>query len=71
MAQEVDHKIPQWAGGSDDMSNLVSLCPECHFRKPNEDKQERARLRKAAEKEEKLMKHPGIKKPNISGRSGI
>ncbi|WP_342114595.1 HNH endonuclease [Pseudoduganella sp. OTU4001] len=27
---EVDHKVPLWAGGPDDESNLQSLCTPCH-----------------------------------------
>lgn len=27
---EVDHKVPLWAGGPDDESNLQSLCSPCH-----------------------------------------
>jgi len=27
---EVDHKVALFNGGSNDMSNLVALCPQCH-----------------------------------------
>jgi hypothetical protein len=27
---EVDHKVALFQGGSNDMSNLVALCPHCH-----------------------------------------
>ena len=27
---EVDHKIALYKGGSNEMSNLVALCPQCH-----------------------------------------
>jgi hypothetical protein len=27
---EVDHKLALYKGGSNDMSNLVALCPNCH-----------------------------------------
>ena len=30
---EVDHKLALFKGGSNDMSNLVALCPNCHRRK--------------------------------------
>ncbi|MDE2202722.1 MAG: HNH endonuclease [Burkholderiaceae bacterium] len=32
-AAEVDHRIPQWCGGTDDDRNLWSLCRTCHARK--------------------------------------
>lgn len=30
---DVDHRIPVLEGGSDDLSNLQTLCLECHYRK--------------------------------------
>jgi predicted HNH restriction endonuclease len=30
---EVDHKLALFKGGSNDMSNLVALCPHCHRKK--------------------------------------
>ena len=30
---EVDHKIALYKGGSNDISNLVALCPHCHRKK--------------------------------------
>jgi hypothetical protein len=30
---EVDHKVALFNGGSNDMSNLVALCPNCHRKK--------------------------------------
>lgn len=30
---EVDHIIPLYKGGSNDLTNLVSLCPNCHRKK--------------------------------------
>lgn len=36
--QDCDHKIPRWAGGSDDISNLWFLCHDpCHKEKGKED----------------------------------
>jgi 5-methylcytosine-specific restriction protein A len=32
-ATEVDHEVPVRLGGTDDMSNLFSLCKPCHSRK--------------------------------------
>lgn len=37
IATDVDHITPKAAGGSDDMSNLQSLCRKCHDRKTIED----------------------------------
>jgi hypothetical protein len=35
---EVDHKIPLYKGGSNDVSNLVSLCANCHRNKTAMDR---------------------------------
>ena len=29
-AREVDHIIPKSQGGTDDLSNLQGICPDCH-----------------------------------------
>lgn len=34
---EVDHKIPLWAGGADHESNLQSLCTDCHTEKTSKE----------------------------------
>ncbi|MBD2090074.1 HNH endonuclease [Microcoleus sp. FACHB-1515] len=34
---EVDHVVPRSKGGSDDMSNLQSLCKKCNVGKSNKD----------------------------------
>jgi 5-methylcytosine-specific restriction protein A len=36
-ATEVDHVIPRALGGTDDSSNLASLCTPCHRRKSLRD----------------------------------
>jgi len=66
-ASQVDHRVPQWAGGTDDESNLWSLCTCCHERKTQEDKHEYWLQRKAFEKEQQHLRHPGIKKPESKG----
>lgn len=37
VATEVDHILPLFKGGTDDLENLQSLCGECHARKTAED----------------------------------
>lgn len=36
-ALEVDHVTPLFQGGSNDMSNLETLCHECHAKKTAEE----------------------------------
>ncbi len=38
----VDHKIPLWAGGSDDDSNKWLLCKPCHDEKTAKEARQRA-----------------------------
>ncbi|WP_305821378.1 HNH endonuclease [Massilia brevitalea] len=38
----VDHKVPLWAGGSDDDSNKWLLCKPCHDAKTAEEARQRA-----------------------------
>lgn len=40
---QCDHIIPLWAGGADVMSNLQTLCVECHDQKTAEEAAERAK----------------------------
>ena len=35
---EVDHIVPLYKGGSNDLTNLVSLCPNCHRNKTSMDR---------------------------------
>lgn len=35
---EVDHRVGLFAGGSNDESNLVALCPHCHRKKTVEER---------------------------------
>ena len=35
---EVDHRVALFNGGSNDMSNLVALCPGCHRKKTVEER---------------------------------
>ena len=35
---EVDHKLALFKGGSNDISNLVALCPHCHRKKTVEER---------------------------------
>lgn len=36
-ANQVDHIVPDWAGGPHTLENLRSLCADCHKRKTTED----------------------------------
>ena len=35
---EVDHVVPTFEGGSDDVDNLVTLCSDCHLVKTNRER---------------------------------
>ena len=35
---EVDHIVPLYKGGTNDLTNLVSLCPNCHRKKTAMDR---------------------------------
>ena len=37
MATEVDHILPLFKGGTDDLENLSALCAEHHREKTNQD----------------------------------
>ena len=37
---EVAHKVGVWAGGSDELDNLISLCATCHFFQPDDGDKE-------------------------------
>ena len=60
-ATEVDHIIPLHVHVSDDLDNLTSLCPECHYRKTTADTQKRAARQRAEKKERARQNHPGRK----------
>lgn len=40
---EVDHRLPLWAGGDNDLENLWLLCIECHKQKTSREASERRR----------------------------
>jgi len=42
VASDCDHKVPVWAGGTDAVSNLQSLCRPCHKAKTAAEAAERA-----------------------------
>ena len=37
LAEEIDHKIPKGASGSDDIANLCAVCKVCHKQKSSTD----------------------------------
>jgi 5-methylcytosine-specific restriction endonuclease McrA len=43
---EVDHEVPLWAGGTNDLSNLRAVCRPCHKAKTAAEAKERAALRR-------------------------
>ena len=42
LGHPVDHKVPLWAGGSDDDANKWLLCQPCHDAKTAEEARQRA-----------------------------
>lgn len=42
-ASEVDHIVPKSQGGTDDLSNLQSLCPRCHRAKTQQESRGRVK----------------------------
>jgi hypothetical protein len=40
---EIDHRVPLWAGGDNDESNLWLLCVDCHKRKTAQEASQRRR----------------------------
>ena len=42
LAEDVDHIVPVWRGGTDAESNLQSLCKPCHKAKSAREARERA-----------------------------
>ena len=55
-ATTVDHIVPLMDGGTDDLSNLQSVCAPCHARKTQGEQVRAMRERKASEG----RKHPGL-----------
>lgn len=43
LATQVDHKVPKAKGGSDDLTNLQSLCGPCHDAKTARDQGRKTR----------------------------
>lgn len=48
---QMDHTIPLWRGGADDISNCQVVCPCCHAQKTQREEIERADLRRQAREE--------------------
>ncbi len=42
-AYDLDHVVPLWKGGEDTEDNLQALCPACHRKKTDMERQERVR----------------------------
>ncbi|ALA67567.1 HNH endonuclease [Corynebacterium lactis] len=57
VAVEVDHIVPVFEGGTDDLCNLQAVCGQCHRRKTRQEST-RARARRRAPVWQRP--HPGI-----------
>ena len=57
-ASQVDHIIPVSRGGTDDESNLASICNACHAAKTS--REANARNPKAAPRKRQPERHPGF-----------
>ena len=53
---EIDHIIPLWKKGPDEISNLQALCRECHGKKTQIEEIERIRLQEAPKQREYICK---------------
>jgi 5-methylcytosine-specific restriction endonuclease McrA len=58
---EADHIVPFALGGTDDLSNLVTLCVRCHRKKTDG---QTGMLAKTARLSKSLPLKPGVKKVN-------
>lgn len=56
VATQVDHVVPAWRGGSEDDSNLQSVCGPCHRSKTASDA-----ARAVPSRKRPVESHPGFK----------
>ena len=54
---EADHRVPLWAGGANDLTNLQTLCIPCHRDKTRAEARERADLRR---QQDPQIQIPGV-----------
>lgn len=59
-ATDVDHIVPNFEGGSEDDSNLASLCPHHHKTKSSSEGGRAASAARARRKAASRRRHPGI-----------
>lgn len=57
-ADEVDHRIPRYAGGSDELTNLRPVHKACHARKSSQEGHAQKRKLRDARRRP-VGKHPG------------
>lgn len=57
-ATEVDHTIPRYLGGTDDMDNLQAVCHSCHWTKTRREGLDARRV-KTARMRLPTTPHPG------------
>ena len=59
-ATDVDHIVPNFEGGSEDDSNLASLCSYHHGRKSSAEGGRAAAAARARRKDASRRRHPGL-----------
>ena len=70
-AYQVDHTIPLWEGGEDDISNAVAVCSNCHSLKTQEESIRRTDLARRKFEESVVSQEVGSRKDiATSSRTG-
>ena len=56
---QVDHIVPLWQGGEDNLENAQALCPDCHAEKTQHEAIERAHIRRSQQRD-KHFRRPAL-----------